>query len=388
MATSWGTRKALGRRYSSDPALELEQQRLQQEYSLIPAREARALQATQYAQGLAETQRQSAVNYRLQKDQIAAQEKASMGGTIGNVVQAIPMTYMLGKQAGLWGTGAAGTGAAGGSTQLTATGIPQAQQGVNYGSTQYQPFTTDPALIDSASGATAAGIGAGTAIGSAIGSAANLSSTTGAALTQIAGSELALTQGGGVVNIGLGAAASGSTMGSVLSAAQIAGPIAAVGMALDGILVPWAMKKWGDNSDARHIIKVVSTVLNPVGAVIRGVSKVFKKCIIITACTSEDSQEVNIARKYRDGHMDRMELRGYYMIADRVVPKMERSKRFKRFVKWFLVDGIIDYCAYAVGDKADLPGRWSAFITKAFLSLCAYKGSRRSQYIRANGEVY
>jgi hypothetical protein len=136
------------------------------------------------------------------------------------------------------------------------------------------------------------------------------------------------------------------------------------------------------------VLTPVASIFGGAGKVQKAVSRVFKKCIIITACTSEDSPEVNIARKYRDGHMDRMELRGYYMIADRVVPKMERSKRFKRFVKWFLVDGIIDYCAYAVGDKADLPGRWSAFITKAFLSLCAYKGSRRSQYIRANGEVY
>lgn len=49
---SWGTRKALGRRYSIDPAIELERQRLEQEYALQPGREARGIQASQFGQEL------------------------------------------------------------------------------------------------------------------------------------------------------------------------------------------------------------------------------------------------------------------------------------------------------------------------------------------------
>jgi hypothetical protein len=58
MATSFKTRKALGRRYGQDPALLLEAERLQQEYGLMPGREARAQQASQFQQGLAQNQAQ------------------------------------------------------------------------------------------------------------------------------------------------------------------------------------------------------------------------------------------------------------------------------------------------------------------------------------------
>jgi len=50
--TSYKTRKALGRRYSVDPALLLEIERLQREYAAAPGREARALQAAQFDKSL------------------------------------------------------------------------------------------------------------------------------------------------------------------------------------------------------------------------------------------------------------------------------------------------------------------------------------------------
>ena len=50
MAVSFGTRKALGRRYGQDPALALELERLEKEYSLIPSREARAFNEKSLAQ--------------------------------------------------------------------------------------------------------------------------------------------------------------------------------------------------------------------------------------------------------------------------------------------------------------------------------------------------
>ncbi len=50
MATSWGQRKILGKRYSYDPALAYELERLQNEYNLAPGREARGMQAKQFEQ--------------------------------------------------------------------------------------------------------------------------------------------------------------------------------------------------------------------------------------------------------------------------------------------------------------------------------------------------
>lgn len=50
MAVSFGTRKALGRRYGQDPALALELERLEKEYALMPSREARILERERLAQ--------------------------------------------------------------------------------------------------------------------------------------------------------------------------------------------------------------------------------------------------------------------------------------------------------------------------------------------------
>src|SRR5574343_1757500 len=52
MATSWSQRKALGRRYSVDPALQYELARLQYEYNLAPTRSAQAAQRDQFAKNL------------------------------------------------------------------------------------------------------------------------------------------------------------------------------------------------------------------------------------------------------------------------------------------------------------------------------------------------
>lgn len=75
--TSFGTRKALGRRYSQDPALILEAERLQREYGLAPAREARALQASQFDRSLAQQ------NAQYEQGQANA-KSAGMAGTVVN----------------------------------------------------------------------------------------------------------------------------------------------------------------------------------------------------------------------------------------------------------------------------------------------------------------
>lgn len=76
--TSWGTRKALGRRYAVDPAQLLEEERLRREYDLAPGREARGLQASQFDRQMAFNREQADLNR-------AGSEKAGMIGTLGNV---------------------------------------------------------------------------------------------------------------------------------------------------------------------------------------------------------------------------------------------------------------------------------------------------------------
>lgn len=85
--TSFGTRKALGKRYGQDPALLLEAERLRQEYGLMPGREARAMQASQFDKTMAENQ-----SARDQSADTAA--KAGMMTTGGNVIMGAPMAYM------------------------------------------------------------------------------------------------------------------------------------------------------------------------------------------------------------------------------------------------------------------------------------------------------
>jgi len=79
---SWGTRKALGKRYSIDPALEMDRERLQQEYALVPGREARALQREENA--LSRAEREEAKK---------AQTTASYIGAAGNVA-GLGMQYL------------------------------------------------------------------------------------------------------------------------------------------------------------------------------------------------------------------------------------------------------------------------------------------------------
>lgn len=77
--TSFKTRKALGRRYGTDPALLMEMERLQQQYALSPGREARGIQAKQFAEELAFRKSES------EQDREAA-AKAGMVGTAGNLL--------------------------------------------------------------------------------------------------------------------------------------------------------------------------------------------------------------------------------------------------------------------------------------------------------------
>jgi hypothetical protein len=112
------------------------------------------------------------------------------------------------------------------------------------------------------------------------------------------------------------------------------------------------------------------------------------RCIIVTACTGRNSPEVEIARKYRDRFLDADQLRGYYALAEMVVPVLERNKKARQNVKKWLVDRLIDYGEYRIGLKQRKPLWSSVAVSKVFLATIKAIGMILPEYVRANGEVY
>jgi len=137
--TSFNQRKALGTRYSLDPAMLLEQQRLEQEYGMMLPR----------AQ-LAEQKRQFNERMDLEKN---AQKQAGYQGMIGTAGN-LGMLYMLGKSVGM------------GVTQPlvpTTQAITNSLSGVTGTGQGLSPFVSQTGLIESgiASGLTESGSTAG-----------------------------------------------------------------------------------------------------------------------------------------------------------------------------------------------------------------------------------
>ena len=133
---------------------------------------------------------------------------------------------------------------------------------------------------------------------------------------------------------------------------------------------------------------IIGTLINPgygtaIGAAIGGLAE---NCIIISACTSKNSYETNIAREFRNKYMSGYQLGGYYAIAHRIAPIMEKSHLLKLFLKKFLVNRLIDYGEYILGYKPKIRLRTSEMITGGFLSLCGYVGMQINikPYIRTH----
>jgi len=120
----------------------------------------------------------------------------------------------------------------------------------------------------------------------------------------------------------------------------------------------------------------------------REVKRIFKGCIIITACTDPNSYEVNVTRRYRDKIMHPTTLRGYYMLAEKVVPLIQESDKLKKFLKKHLVDSLVDTLEWKLNEKTEKPKIKSRLITAAFLSSCRVLGLTKNQFVRCNGEVF
>jgi len=115
-------------------------------------------------------------------------------------------------------------------------------------------------------------------------------------------------------------------------------------------------------------------------------------CIIITAATAPDSYEVQVAREYRDWFLSPSTLRGYYIIAERVVPIMRKYRVIKGLIKRHLVDNLIIFARWQLGnhgidEQMARPSNTAICVTSVFLFLCDIIGSKTRSYIRFNGEI-
>lgn len=164
--TSWGTRRALGRRYQVDPQLIYELERLQREYELAPGRETRAQQNTQFEKTLAQSEKslaqnesQFSRNLALKEKEIEGAETAGMIGTAANVGLTAAMIRGLTKS-----PNEPFFGNLFGGTKSVPSYTPATTQGGMFGA---QPFEVNPALADSSfmaaapSSATTGGISSG-----------------------------------------------------------------------------------------------------------------------------------------------------------------------------------------------------------------------------------
>jgi hypothetical protein len=107
--------------------------------------------------------------------------------------------------------------------------------------------------------------------------------------------------------------------------------------------------------------------------------------IIITAVHGADSYEVNIAREFRDKCMPVEDVRGYYKYAEKVVPLLKLSSKWRKFFREFLVDKWIRYAEWILGYK-DKPSQNIINTAKKFLIFCKVNG-QEEPYKRDNGEV-
>jgi len=207
----------------------------------------------------------------------------------------------------------------------------------------------------------------------------------GKTVAQEAG-KTALEEGGKIAAQEAGKTAATTGIGTTLG--SIATSIAPY-MTLLGYGLEWAKEL--DVVSAKNI-RPFEWALNPAGKVldfIANPSNFFKdSCMIVTACTSRKSPEVEIAREYRDKFLTRRQLRGYYMLAEKIVPRMHRSPRLTRLIKRWLVDPLIVYGRHALVKTAPPPWRYERIIATAFLALIGCIGRTRKQFTRANGEVY
>lgn len=158
--------------------------------------------------------------------------------------------------------------------------------------------------------------------------------------------------------------------GGLVSHAQTAKEVGSataggVAGALSGALSGAASTSW--SGPGAIVGGVVGAIAGLFGAKVKG-------CIIISACCGTDSYEVQVARKFRDNHMDEEQLTGYYTLCIFLVPFIQRHGWFRKLVKRAIVDRLVDYGEAFMGMKGHRRYVTSKAVTGAFLGLCRHVG--------------
>lgn len=109
-------------------------------------------------------------------------------------------------------------------------------------------------------------------------------------------------------------------------------------------------------------------------------------CIIVTACTGSDSEQVNMARRYRDTFMDKDTLRGYYMLSELIVPVLAEHDDYRKSVKNYFVDSMMEYGEYLF-EMRPVCSDMAKQDTLEFLGVCREVGMNEPAFTRSNGEV-
>jgi hypothetical protein len=91
-----------------------------------------------------------------------------------------------------------------------------------------------------------------------------------------------------------------------------------------------------------------------------------------------------VVRAYRDQHMTSRNKRGYYRLADKLVPLMRKSKIVKHLVRFLMTKPMTFYGRYFY--KLNPWGVLAAPITAFWLCVFELMG-RKAPYVRSNGEV-
>jgi len=117
-------------------------------------------------------------------------------------------------------------------------------------------------------------------------------------------------------------------------------------------------------------------------------------CIIVTACCGGRNHPMLVPfRAYRDEFMSPTVLRGYYILADLIVPLMEKCGWFKELIFVYLVKNLLLYVDREIRKgkfayKATYSFLRACMIALLFREVCRGLGKTRKQYTRSNGEVF
>jgi len=217
----------------------------------------------------------------------------------------------------------------------------------------------------------------------------------GAAAPSAAGAGAGVAAGGayGSGSLGYGGVALGSSGGATTAAATPWGAYAGyAGIGAGGYMAGRSAKEQYEAGEiSRTASRVKSTMSgatagaiagsfipgpgNLIGAGIGALGGILGSCIIVSSCTDPDSYEVNITREFRDNYLDPITLKGYYELARHIVPLINKSEQFKRYIKETLVDRLIDFGEWVMGYKDRLRFKDSETVTRNFLNTCYLMGA-------------